>query len=260
MSHSVSHMTRGGQVWAHQIRMSLQVCKNAALIALALTLMVLAFLLMENLTLESLYLWGVSWWAGTKLTFSNILSHGQAEISFWSGGQWNTWDALHFIHHPYTQDAIHLAKSSFARLWSPETINVSLWVFLLSFFGVGGYFTWSGWSVRQKEHIRGLKLVSVKRLKRMMGFKKLKSDLHLDGVPLVRDRETSHMLIAGTTGSGKTNALHHLLPQIRHQKAVIVDLTGEITKRYFDPKRDVLLSPSHPESARWNPWLDTRNI
>jgi type IV conjugative transfer system coupling protein TraD len=259
MSHSVNHMTRGGQVWAHQIRMALQVLKNTFLISLALSVCGLLFVFFKTITLETVYLALIAWWAETKITFATLMKGGIAEITFWHAGQWQTWKAFSFVNHPFVQEAQNLTQLAFAKALSSESLPFLLWSFIGSFFLVGTYFYVTGRSVRQKKHVRGLKIASLKQLKRLMKKRNLKSMLHLDGIPLVKDRETSHMLIAGTTGSGKTNALNHLLPQIRHQKSVIVDLTGELTKRYFDATRDVVLSPSHPETSFWNPWLDAKN-
>ncbi|KJV77194.1 conjugal transfer protein TraD [Orientia tsutsugamushi] len=57
--------------------------------------------------------------------------------------------------------------------------------------------------------------------------------------------ERLHILITGTTGTGKTNMLNELLPQIRLHKdrAIIVDTTGAFTDRFFDSKCDKLLNP-----------------
>ena len=95
-----------------------------------------------------------------------------------------------------------------------------------------------------------------------MTFKKLKSPFHLDGVPLVKGTENTHMLIAGTTGSGKTNALNHLIPQFRakNKKAIIVDVTGDMTDRYFNKETDIILSPGDERSSHWNLWSDSKDI
>ncbi|XAF71735.1 ATPase, T2SS/T4P/T4SS family [Orientia tsutsugamushi] len=57
-------------------------------------------------------------------------------------------------------------------------------------------------------------------------------------MPLVKNSERLHILITGTTGTGKTNMLNELLPQIRLHKdrAIIVDTTGAFTDRFFDSK------------------------
>ena len=148
----------------------------------------------------------------------------------------------------------------FCATLNPALIQ-SVVAFAVGSFGTALGFSWSGWKKAQSRHIRGMKLATVAQLKKIMKKKKLLGNLTLDEVPLVKGKETSHMLIAGTNGSGKTNTFHHLLPQLKDQKAVIVDVTGELTRRYFDAGRgDVLLSPTAPGSFAWNPWKDTRNI
>lgn len=76
--------------------------------------------------------------------------------------------------------------------------------------------------------------------------------------PLLKDKETSHMLITGTTGAGKTNTFHHLLPQIRHRgdRAIILDVTGDYVSRYYDETTDKLLNPFDIRSENWHPWAD----
>ena len=103
-------------------------------------------------------------------------------------------------------------------------------------------------------------MVSPKTLKRLLRREGLASDLTLDDVPLLKDTETGHMLITGTTGSGKTNCLHTLLPQIRAQRnrAIIVDLTGDFVSNYFREGHDLLLNPLDQRSKLWSPWADCK--
>jgi len=82
------------------------------------------------------------------------------------------------------------------------------------------------------------------------------SDLMLDEFPLLKNKETSHILLSGTTGAGKTNAFHTLLPQIRRRvnRAVVVDLTGDFVNRYYREGYDILLNPFDKRGALWSPW------
>ena len=84
------------------------------------------------------------------------------------------------------------------------------------------------------------------------------SDLKVGKLPLLKSKETSHILITGTTGSGKTNAFHTLLPQIRkrNNRAIVVDVTGDYVSRYYDPATDIILNPLDIRSLPWNPWDD----
>jgi type IV conjugative transfer system coupling protein TraD len=77
-------------------------------------------------------------------------------------------------------------------------------------------------------------------------------------LPLIKDSETSHILITGTTGSGKTNTFHSLLPQIRQRgdQAIIVDMTGSYVSRYYNKETDIILNPLDIRSHSWHPWID----
>jgi type IV conjugative transfer system coupling protein TraD len=87
------------------------------------------------------------------------------------------------------------------------------------------------------------------------------SYIKVSTVPLVKGTETQHILITGGTGSGKTNCLHHILPQIRknRHRAVIVDTTGTFVARYFREGKDYLLNPFDTRSVTWNPWAECKS-
>ncbi len=81
------------------------------------------------------------------------------------------------------------------------------------------------------------------------------SDLHIGSLPLVKDMETRHFLITGSTGSGKTNLIHNLLPQIEDKKqpAIIIDQTGEMIAKYYNEKRgDIIFNPFDTRSKSWD--------
>ena len=82
----------------------------------------------------------------------------------------------------------------------------------------------------------------------------------MGGLPIVKNTERQHILITGTTGSGKTNLLNELIPQIRKRgdKAIIVDVSGSFTQNFFNEKIDLLLNPFEENSQNWLPWADCR--
>jgi type IV conjugative transfer system coupling protein TraD len=70
------------------------------------------------------------------------------------------------------------------------------------------------------------------------------------------------MLITGTTGSGKTNLMHILNPQIRakNQQAIVLDNTGEMIQRYYNPQRgDIIFNPFDDRGHAWNFWKEVEN-
>jgi len=85
------------------------------------------------------------------------------------------------------------------------------------------------------------------------------SNLYIGNMPLVKDSETRHFLVMGSTGSGKTNLMHNLLPQVKQkeQPAIVIDQTGEMIARYYNPERkDIIFNPFDARSKNWDFWQD----
>ncbi|HUX80573.1 MAG TPA: type IV secretion system DNA-binding domain-containing protein [Alphaproteobacteria bacterium] len=82
------------------------------------------------------------------------------------------------------------------------------------------------------------------------------SDLHLDKLPLVKDKETGHILMTGTTSAGKTNCFHKLLPQIqsRPYRVIVMDMTGDFVSKYYREGTDLILNPFDQRTKHWSPW------
>lgn len=66
--------------------------------------------------------------------------------------------------------------------------------------------------------------------------------------------ETRHILIVGTTGSGKTQANRALQLVIRQRDypAIIVDHGGETLARVYDPENSIVLNPFDERSEGWS--------
>jgi type IV secretory pathway TraG/TraD family ATPase VirD4 len=67
--------------------------------------------------------------------------------------------------------------------------------------------------------------------------------------------ETKHFKMIGTTGTGKSAAIHELLSGAlaRGDRAVIADPDGGYLNRFYDPSRgDVILNPFDSRAARWD--------
>lgn len=78
--------------------------------------------------------------------------------------------------------------------------------------------------------------------------------LTVAGIPVAPADETKHFKIIGTTGTGKSTAIRELLggALARGDRAVIADPDGGFLSTFHDAARgDVILSPFHPGSVRW---------
>ncbi|KJV75443.1 type II/IV secretion system family protein [Orientia tsutsugamushi str. TA716] len=63
------------------------------------------------------------------------------------------------------------------------------------------------------------------KIAKMLKRAKKASKICFGDLPLVKNSKRLHILITGTTGTGKTNMLNELLPQIRlHKDRAIIDI------------------------------------
>ena len=77
----------------------------------------------------------------------------------------------------------------------------------------------------------------------------------LAGVSIPLADEAKHFKIIGTTGTGKSTAIHQILSAAlsRGDRAVIADPDGGYLNRYYDPERgDVILNPFDPDARKWD--------
>lgn len=68
--------------------------------------------------------------------------------------------------------------------------------------------------------------------------------------------ESSHLLIMGDTGAGKSSLIRQLLQQVewRHETAIVYDPAREYTPQFYTPDRgDQILNPLDARSPAWRP-------
>ncbi len=242
-----NHLAQGGQTFLHKVRMLRQVLGLAWRLGLVVGLLVFGALMYKNVPLHVYqHVWkllearATVWFMGDSAQMRNE-----------EGGWVYARDrATHpgFVYNATVYLPYHLKHSALYG-------GVSLMsIMSLAFI----YWSLKGRSDKRRKHLAGSQLVSVEALARQFKRSHKASDIVLGELPLVKDAETQHMLITGTTGSGKTNCFHTLLPQIRDkgQRAVIVDTTGEFVDRYYRPGKDLLLNPLDTRSVPWHPWAE----
>lgn len=106
--------------------------------------------------------------------------------------------------------------------------------------------------------IRGSNRVESEKLYRQIKKQKKNSDLFLAGVPLIKNSETQHILLTGTTGAGKSVCMQDLMDQVRmrKQRAIVYDIEGTFIPAYFRPDKDIILNPLDERSVSWNIWQE----
>jgi type IV secretory pathway TraG/TraD family ATPase VirD4 len=107
-------------------------------------------------------------------------------------------------------------------------------------------------TMREPKHRRGA-VVSTVPVKKIQVHAAV--PVTLAGVSIPLADETKHFKIIGTTGTGKSTAIHEILSAAlsRGDRAVIADPDGGYLNRYYDPERgDVILNPFDPDARKWD--------
>jgi type IV conjugative transfer system coupling protein TraD len=243
--------TRGGQLAVHQYRMLKQICFVTVLLSMLTGVLVggVLFFVESTRTQRNVYLTYMV--AEFKTHF--YLGSSERATQEWRtlAGQAVLMKSRDILRNSWILGQVKRLETVLLRI-----LIKSFWSILLTAFLVIVYFFVRGRITSRKKLERGGHVVSPHMLKRLIKHAKQASNLNLDGLPFLKDKETSHILITGTTGSGKTNCLHTLIPQIRKRpdRAIIVDLTGDFVSKYYREGKDLLLNPFDMRSQQWSPW------
>lgn len=246
-------LTQGGQVHIHQLHMLKQVLVAGIIVAFVIGIFCFAW---KSYQLPE-YGWRVlsqTSWARFMIVTNPTIKHPDLYQDYRPlKGKPYRRSCLSIIKDPFLAKTTQQMEAALKAIaykslewagWS-FLVLMSLWFFL-------------GRGHRKSQHQRGNTFMPFHKLAQLLRRKGVASDLTLEELPLIKDKETSHFLMTGTTGSGKTNGFHTLLPQIRERgdKAIIVDVTGTYISRYYNAKTDLILNPLDMRSQLWNPWAD----
>ena len=109
---------------------------------------------------------------------------------------------------------------------------------------------------------RGAVVVSAREAQRQLHGRKRPAPgaITLGGVTIPAAAEAKHMLMCGSTGTGKSQAIQRVLDAVRDRggRAIVADSGGEMWSRYGRPGEDTLLNPFDARSAAWSPYAELR--
>ena len=156
---------------------------------------------------------------------------------------------------------------SIRRIWRGVLAEViaacaiALLVLTLLFVSVLWFIYRTGRVQRQDRLLRGGQMLSALDARDLLRAHGVASDLSIAGVPLIAGTETAHTLVAGTTGSGKTQALLELLRGIRQRgdRVICFSPSGDFISAFYRPERDTILNPFDARCPSWDLWGDCPN-
>ena len=114
-----------------------------------------------------------------------------------------------------------------------------------------------GGRTKKSNFIRGREITSSKDLNKKIvkgnRKEKINDSYTIAGITYPPRGETEHLMLAGTTGTGKTIVIKDLLRQIKERgdKAIVYDYTGAFVEGYYDPAKDIIINPFDKRSKSW---------
>ena len=246
---------QGGQTQLHKLHMFRQVLWATFKTSLIIGILWFCFLIYKNFGWKEFYALAVYYGACIREDLS-FLPHGfldRVEFPF-KDGQFHAVSCSWLVRDPSISRFV-----TFFQGMLLEKLFYAFLVMLLSFASLSWFWMRRGKHRQGRKILQGTTIVKSRDLKKRIK-RKDRSDLSFGDVPLLKNRETEHMMIVGTTGTGKSNCLHHLLGQIRARgdRAVIIDTTGSLVSRFYEEDHDKLLNPLDERGLNWDLWSECK--
>lgn len=243
---------RGGQITLHNLRMFSQVIKVVLAISLVSLIMLNVLWYININTSYQKYLFNSWVTAKAKLIFD------EKAVQQFKSPDNRTYQVL----------SKNVLKSKAVQNTLVKVADNTLKGFLLSillYFFVSSIAIYlirkKGKTVTQDKLLNEHNLVTLKEFKKLVKSKKSVSDIKLGGAPLIKESETKHIFLHGSTGAGKSTCIKELMQKIidRGDKFIVLDKSCDLTKTFYNEKEHLILNPFDTRSKSWNVWCDARS-
>lgn len=250
--------TQGGQTQIHKLRMFKQVFITTSSISLVVGCVVfIAYYFYKNNSLDIMM--HPFWVLGEIMEASKAVFKHLKGFTFYidpKTGHIIKCSSLSFLHSSWIYKFIENLNTHLL-----QGAIYAFYTMFATFVVASIYFIKKGNLLKQNKHISGLSIVDSNHYKKILTQQSIKTNLTVDHIPIPYDAEVKHFMISGTTGSGKSNMMNHLLKAIesRGDKAIIVDTTGGFVEKFYDNTRDVFLNPFDERTVNWCLWDEPLN-
>jgi len=243
----LNNIIRGGQLSLHALRMFRQVCM--VLISWCLVVWLLLFGLMFVPKIDKQYIQAYAdYHIASALKAVGL--HKQT-VSVNHFGTKTSYVPNTILTSPYFVQRANYINSKLSES-AKSASNIIIWVFL----SLSLYFIYRGFKKSGEQFKRGANITDAKDLRQQIKRQNFwSSDSYtLANMPYPKDTETSHTLIIGATGVGKTVLISDLVSQIRKRgdRAIIFDKKCDFTSWFYDHSKDFILNPFDTRGVKWN--------
>lgn len=256
----------GGQVFLHKIRMFKQVLLTSVIASLILGIFISGMYhtkYLKNIDLDASITYVKAIFANKAHPLVSAINLGPdkgARVDAYSSGKL-------YKHDMQTKSVLSSSKfkTAYNDVW--QIIKHALFIAVITTIAsvLLIFAIWSRFGQGLKSEINAKDsnyVLSAREVTKRLRKKALLGDLKVGKMHLVKDMDTRHFLVTGTTGSGKTNLIHTLLVQVisKSQPTIVIDQTGEMIAKYYDESRgDIIFNPFDARSQTWDFWQDCNN-
>lgn len=170
--------------------------------------------------------------------------------------RWATWFPLLKKSSEWGLIGIAIVLGLYILKMFSETTAPTTEAFLLFMGGMLGPWVVMKRRGSDKEVVkRGTALASAKEVAAQVRATKKPADISFGGVPIPRDAEPYHLLMAGSTGTGKSVSISTLLETIKERgdTVILVDSGGGFLSKYYNPETDFVFNPYDDRCVGWSP-------
>ena len=252
--------TRGGQTTIHFARMLWQLIKKFFNICFLSYILIVALVIYKTTNQNDLY---YSLKYLESYTACNVLNSCEAKINIA-----NTSGIANQISSNKVLNSKHIQRyvdNILLKFYSALGVGL-LAVLLLGMFIVRFIYK-AGTLQTGDTFVRGTEIVDTNKLKKAIKYYNNKhnkghgSKIHVAGIELPHKFDKSHVLLIGSTGTGKSVNLSEALASIRAKgkKAIIYDVAGNFIKHFYREGQDIILNPMDERNCYWNLWSDCKS-
>ncbi|ECG4756631.1 type IV conjugative transfer system coupling protein TraD [Salmonella enterica subsp. enterica serovar Richmond] len=254
---STKHITQGGQVFSYMLNMFMQVNRRIAFWLLNLFFVLTPLFFWMRVPWQDMRNGGLYWWLYLSAGGEKALFNVPPVYDVPYDGQILHFTSAAILKDPYMTYAGQLTLQELFI-----AVFLASCVVLAVAYGVYYLLRRLGEKQAQDDLVGGRSLTEdVKSVARMLQKEGKASPLHIDQLPLVNGAEVQNMLMHGTPGAGKSNALNKLLKQLRQRgdMVIVYDKGCSLVKRHFNENVDKLLNPLDKRCEFWDLWLECQS-